>query len=137
MVDIVYIPVTCGGDHWVACAVNFSDRHITVYDLSPSSHSDAAMKGHKRPLCQLLPRLIRHVGIYKARPELGNNLQPFTFEQKTSDVPRQHPGSGDCGVFTCKFIELLGLGCSFDFGSDHGVMLRRKIALDLFVGMLL
>lgn len=137
IVDVVYIPAKVCGAHWVACAVDFDRRHITVYDSSPSVHDEDVMSEAMRPLCTLLPHLMRYGGVYAVRTDLDDSISPFTYTRPLEGVPHQDPESNDSGIFTIKFIEYLGLGRSFDFGPEHGAYFRRKIALDLYVGRLL
>ncbi|KAJ4717007.1 Ulp1 protease family, C-terminal catalytic domain containing protein [Melia azedarach] len=136
-VDMIYIPARVCKDHWGACALNISDRKITVYDSLPSAHSEVEIKEAMQPLCILLPHLLHHGGVYMERTYLEDNTSPFNYIQPLEGIPHQAPESGDCGIFTLKFIEYLGLGRPFDFGPEHDPLFRRKIAVDLFVNELL
>ncbi|KAJ4706605.1 U-box domain-containing 35-like protein [Melia azedarach] len=136
-VDVVYIPVNVLGHHWVACAVNFHQRLITVYDSAPTTHSEDEMRTVIMPLCMLLPHLMRAAEFYSIRTDIPDLDTPFTYIRPLDGVPHQDPGSGDCGVFTCIFIHYLTLGRPFDFGAKDGPFFRRRIAIDVWSGRLL
>lgn len=136
-VDVVYIPVNILGHHWVACAVNFHQRLITVYDSAPTTHSEDEMRTVIMPLCMLLPHLMRAAEFYSIRTDIPDLDTPFTYIRPLDGVPHQDPGSGDCGVFTCIFIHYLTLGRPFDFGAKDGPFFRRRIAVDVWSGRLL
>ncbi|KAJ4706646.1 Phospholipase-like protein [Melia azedarach] len=136
-VDVVYLPLSLGGDHWVACEIHFRRREITVYDSLPSAHGDADIDSAMQPLCIYIPYLLHQTGFYRYRTDVTERLTPFTFIRPRQGIPQQRSDSGDCGIFTCMFIQYLGLGRPFDFGPEDGVHMRTRVAVDLWAGQLL
>ena len=84
------------------------------------------------PLTHILPKWLEYVGFYTDRPELNNNEQ-WKFI-RVQGMPQQEAGSGDCGVFMLMFISYLMLSKKPNFDSSHVSFLRKKIAVDIFLG---
>ncbi|KAJ4712512.1 Phospholipase-like protein [Melia azedarach] len=136
-VDVVYLPVLLGGDHWVACEIHLPRREITIYDSLPSAHGDDDIKTAMQPLCIYIPHLLDQAGFYRYRPNVIHSLEPFTYIRPMQDIPHQRSDSGDCGIFTCMFIQYLGLGLPLSFGAEDSELMRTRVAVDLWAGQLL
>ena len=104
-----------------------------MYDSASLGHSDQEMAEALQPLCELLPHVMRAYGMYDSRSDWSDTGGPFGYVRLTN-VPRQRKGSGDCGIFMCKFIEYVMLGRKWDFNATHAQFFRIKMALDLFEG---
>ncbi|KAJ4717826.1 Ulp1 protease family, C-terminal catalytic domain containing protein [Melia azedarach] len=136
-VDVVYLPITLGGNHWVACEIHLRRRAITVYDSLPSAHGDDVLDTAIQPLCIYIPYLLDQTGFYRYRTDVIQNLEAFTYIRPIEGIPHQRSDSGDCGIFTCMFIQHLGLGLPLCFRPEDSELMRTRVAVDLWAGQLL
>ena len=135
-VDEVYVPICISSSHWVACAIHFHRRTITVYDSCPSAHSEQHLVEVMQPMSELLPYLLDDAGFYNIRTDLKFSKEAFTVVRPTDGIPLQQI-SGDCGVFTCMYIYYLGLNRPLDFSFLDGPFFRMRMAVELWTGHLL
>ncbi|KAJ4712634.1 Phospholipase-like protein [Melia azedarach] len=136
-VDVVYLPITLGGNHWVACEIHLRWRAITVYDSLPSAHGDDVLDTAIQPLCIYIPYLLDQTGFYRYRTDVIQSLEAFTYIRPIEGIPHQRSDSGDCGIFTCMFIQHLGLGLPLCFGPEDSELMQTRVAVDLWAGQLL
>lgn len=125
-----YVYTFMFGDHWVDCEVHLDSWEIYVYNSTSDTHSDSEMSTGLHLLCYLLPHLLDQTSFYEYWIDADIYLDPFTYIWR-EDIHSQTSNSGDCGIFTCMFIQYLGLGISFDFGIEDGPVLRARITCDL------
>ncbi|GAY60487.1 hypothetical protein CUMW_202330 [Citrus unshiu] len=104
-VDMIFIPVNLGGDHWVLARAALRAKRVRIYDSLVTFCND-------KIYLQCQPLKVRIV----------------------KDVPQQESGSGDCGVFMLMFTMHLMFGLKLDFDSSHGHYFRKKIVVDIFTG---
>ncbi|KDO37273.1 hypothetical protein CISIN_1g032006mg [Citrus sinensis] len=131
-VDMIFIPVNLGGDHWVLALADLRARRMRIYDSLVTFREDKTYLRKFKPLQVVFPQWLQDVGFYNIRPEL-QSADPWKV-RIVKDVPQQEPGSGDCGVFMLMFTMYLMFGLKLDFDSSHGHYFRKKIAVDIFPG---
>ncbi|XP_052295904.1 uncharacterized protein LOC127901897 [Citrus sinensis] len=131
-VNMIFIPVNLGGDHWVLARADLRARRMQIYDLLVTFREDKTYLRKFKPLQVVFPQWLQDVGFYNIRSEL-QSTDPWKV-RIVKDVPQQSPGSGDCGVFMLMFTMYLMFGLKFDFDSSHGHYFRKKIAVDIFTG---
>ncbi|XP_024035640.1 putative ubiquitin-like-specific protease 1B [Citrus clementina] len=131
-VDMIFIPVNLGGDHWVLARADLRARRMQIYDSLVTFCEDKTYLRKFKPLQVVFPQWLQDVGFYNIRPELQS--ADSWKVRIVKDVPQQQPGSGDCGVFMLMFTMYLMFGLKLDFDSSHGHYFRKKIAVDIFTG---
>ncbi|KAH9725577.1 ULP PROTEASE domain-containing protein [Citrus sinensis] len=131
-VDMIFIPVNLGGDHWVLARADLRARRMRIYDLLVTFREDKTYLRKFKPLQVVFPQWLQNVGFYNIRSEL-QSADPWKV-RIVKDVPQQSPGSGDCSVFMLMFTMYLMFGLKLDFDSSHGHYFRKKITVDIFTG---
>ena len=118
--------------HWVCGVLDLISWRLTIYDSGVRNFSYDEVSKICAPLTNGLPWLILGTSYYSksGRPQ---RVQPLEFVRvDETSIPQQLPGSGDCGVFTCKFIEYLSCGIPFNFQGDDMIRIRRRMAIELW-----
>ncbi|GJU72337.1 phospholipase-like protein, partial [Tanacetum coccineum] len=134
----VFFPINMDNKHWVAASWNLDDYVLTVYDSleSPENYK------------KIIDLLVIWKDFIKKDLENMNWFENTKRDPKCfkislkylNDMPKQCSGYGtlDCGVMTCKFLEMLTKGKTIDiksFGDNVGLKCqeyRAKIALMLY-----
>ncbi|GKE16999.1 phospholipase-like protein, partial [Tanacetum coccineum] len=133
-----FFPINLDNKHWVAASWNFDDYVLTVYDSleSPSNYS------------KIIDLLKTWKDFIKKDLENMDWLENTKRDSKCfkislrymNNMPKQSSvyGTLDCGVMTCKFIEMLTNGKTIDiksFGDNVGLKCqeyRAKMALMMY-----
>ncbi|ESQ33252.1 hypothetical protein EUTSA_v10005571mg [Eutrema salsugineum] len=114
-VDHLYFAHNIKGRHWIGLHVNLVRQHIDVYDCIISAYSDKEIIEEVKPYARMLPYMLRSIAPPASKKDIV--LKQYTIYRRRSNVP-QNIQSGDCGVYTCKFLECLALGYSFEGIND-------------------
>ena len=124
------MPLNFANEHWVAACVHVKERVLEVFDSCARYCTDEKMKEMTRDLQYLIPRVIQR-SMFGPHPYEST---PLEFRRVTKGVPQQKVGGMACGVFTCRFIELLAsdipLSAIEMFPED---VLRRRMAIELWM----
>ncbi|KFK22528.1 hypothetical protein AALP_AAs62162U000100 [Arabis alpina] len=128
-VDTLYIAHNTNDVHWVGVVVDLVNRNVKVYDSILSGYQDNVVAESCRPYTKMIPKLLKAAAPPEKRK--GMTEAAFQFYRKKSNIP-QHIQSGDCGVYTVKFLECLALGHTMDGICDATVpAIRLKLAADI------
>ncbi|XP_024011312.1 uncharacterized protein LOC18017642 [Eutrema salsugineum] len=129
-VDHLYFAHNINGRHWIALHVNLVRQHIDVYDCIISAYSDKEIIEEVKPYARMLPYMLRSIAPPASKKDIV--LKQYTIYRRRSNVP-QNIQSGDCSVYTCKFLECLALGYSFEGINDKSMpFMRMKLAVEIF-----
>ena len=128
----VFIPINLSKTHWICAQISLTRKQIRTMDLYITLIDQKDFVNMMAPLTHILPKWLEYVGFYIDRPELNNN-EAWKFI-RVQGMPQQEGGSGDCGVFMLMFISYLMLSKKPNFDSSHVSFLRKKIAVDIFLG---
>ena len=133
----MFIPINFDNMHWVCGELDLIGWRLSVYDSGVQNFSDKEVSDFCAGLTQGLPWLLQSSSYYtdSGRPQRVDPLQLIRIEQKA--IPQQLPGSGDCGVFTCKFIEYLSSGRPFNFEGENINFIRQCMGVELWCRKLL
>ncbi|GJV66970.1 phospholipase-like protein [Tanacetum coccineum] len=108
-VDIVYMPINSGGDHWVTGVLNLRWSTIHVIDSLNNPHRKKQLMDHISKWTNVLNVLLEKAGHFER-----TGRQPYNFELVYNDglefASPQQGNSSDCGVVTCWVIESLFMG---------------------------
>ncbi|XP_061432537.1 sentrin-specific protease 1-like isoform X3 [Lethenteron reissneri] len=125
---ILLVPVH-HGTHWCLVVIDICKKRITYFDPLGSSNN-AACRNLLRYLCE-------ESEAKRGRPlasrdwALRGCMAPGLLA-----LPRQS-GSNDCGVFVCQFARSTALGLEPDFGQQHMVYFRWRMAWEILHARLL
>ncbi|VVB00691.1 unnamed protein product [Arabis nemorensis] len=127
-VDILYIPHNIRKAHWVAVVVDLVKKNVKVYDSICSVYSDNYIKEMCKPYAKMILMLLKQV----APPNQRRGMSEQAWNVYMIKTISQNHQSGDCGVYTLKYIECLALGHSFD-GLCYSNMftIRLKLAAEI------
>jgi sentrin-specific protease 1 len=118
--DKVFIPVNHRKVHWGLAVINFIDKRFEYYDSLRWG-----------PPARLLEHLRKYVKDEAATyNKLDYNLDNWV-DHVASDIPIQHRGSGDCGVFMCKFADYLSDGLDLTFSAGDMLYFRRRMLVEI------
>ena len=88
------------GSHWTLVAADLVKEEIRYYDsLAPVSASEEVQEARNSVLCTAATILAQN----------GVTIGPWELQPNTPGLPQQSNGS-DCGVFVCRFAQLLARG---------------------------
>ncbi|GJW35429.1 phospholipase-like protein [Tanacetum coccineum] len=108
-VDIVYMPINSGGDHWVTGVLNLRWSTIHVIDSLNNPHRKKQLMDHISKWTNVLNVLLEKAGHFER-----TGRRPYNFELVYNDglefASPQQGNSSDCGVVTCWVIESLCMG---------------------------
>ncbi|GJR57202.1 phospholipase-like protein [Tanacetum coccineum] len=114
LADLSFFPINMDNKHWVAASWNLDDYVLTVYDSleSPENYK------------KIIDLLVIWKDFIKKDLENMNWFENTKRDPKCfkislkylNDMPKQCSGYGtlDCGVMTCKFLEMLTKGKTID-----------------------
>ncbi|GAY63585.1 hypothetical protein CUMW_226790 [Citrus unshiu] len=69
-VDMMFIPVNLGSDHWVLARANLRAKRVRIYDSLVTFHDEKIYLRKFKPLQVVFPQWLQDVGFYNIRPEL-------------------------------------------------------------------
>ncbi|CAN6992164.1 unnamed protein product, partial [Brassica rapa subsp. trilocularis] len=101
-VDDIYAPVNFKNEHWIAIWISIPKRHIVVWDSIVSHIRPAELDEVMEPFVTMVPYLLVECALSDEQ-KVQYTLEPYTYARQTVGVPQCR--SGDCGVFTLKYIE--------------------------------
>ncbi|GJW54754.1 phospholipase-like protein [Tanacetum coccineum] len=108
-VDIVYMPINSGGNHWVTGVLNLRWSTIHVIDSLNNPHRRKQLIDHISKWTNVLNVLLEKAGHFER-----TGRRPYNFELVYNDglefVSPQQGNNSDCGVVTCWVIENLCKG---------------------------
>ncbi|XP_024013943.1 uncharacterized protein LOC18022358 [Eutrema salsugineum] len=131
-VDVVYVPMNWGSEHWVGLVIDFKTGNIKILDLFISHNDEAAVEQYMAPVCQSMPFILKRY--LDSKLTEGLRTTPYTWSRLEGIY--QNKRSGDCGPCAAKFLEIhaAGLGVE-DMGlitDDDVDRLREKYAMDSY-----
>ncbi|CAN6815422.1 unnamed protein product [Brassica oleracea] len=130
-IDDIYALVNYADTHWIAMWISIPKRHIVVFDSICSSISPKELDVVMEPFLYMVPYLLVECASSDEQ-RAQYSLEPFTYERPTNIPPAR---TGDCGVYTLKYIECHALGIEFskkDFAKANGKTMRDKMVVDIF-----
>ncbi|KAJ4713273.1 Cysteine proteinases superfamily protein [Melia azedarach] len=95
------------------------------------AHGDDVLDTAIQPLCIYIPYLLDQTEFYRYRTDVIQSLEAFTYIRPIEGIPHQQLDSGDYGIFTCMFIQHLGLGLPLCFRAEDSELMRTRVAVDL------
>src|SRR5690606_40915423 len=104
-IDDIYAPVNYKNNNWISMWISIPNRHIVVFDSSLSCIADPELDEVMEPFLHMVSYLLFECSTSEQREEL--TLEPYTYERLTNTPPGK---SGDCGVYSLKYIECHALG---------------------------
>ncbi|EFH48653.1 predicted protein, partial [Arabidopsis lyrata subsp. lyrata] len=126
---ILYLTHNIGKDHWVAVEVNLRRRRIKVFDSIVSCYTDVEIYEACRQFTRMIPALIQVMAHVEERKKLG----ALAFSIYMVKTAPQNFQTGDCGVYSVKFIECLAIGISYEGLCDSAMPgIRLKLAAEVF-----
>ncbi|GJW20308.1 phospholipase-like protein [Tanacetum coccineum] len=134
----VFFPINLGNKHWVAAAWNLDDYVLMVYDSLESPENGEKIVDLLKIWKDFIKKDLENMNWFE-----NTKRDPKCFKislRYMSDVPKQSfvYGTLDCGVMTCKFLEMLTKEKTIDiksFGDNVGLKCqeyRAKMALMLY-----
>ncbi|KAF8051375.1 hypothetical protein N665_1738s0002 [Sinapis alba] len=106
-VDDIYAPVNFKNSHWFAIWILILKRHIVVWDSIVKHISPEELDEVIETFLTMVPYLLVECAS-SDEENIKYTLEPFTYERVKVGVPQCR--SGDCGVYTLKYIECHALG---------------------------
>ncbi|KAF2540487.1 hypothetical protein F2Q68_00031871 [Brassica cretica] len=131
-VDDIYAPVNYKNEHWIAIWVLIPKKHITIWDSIHSHIKHAQLAELIEPFTTMIPYLLVELAPTDEE-RVKYTLEPFTYERVKAGVPVAR--SGDCGVYTLKYIECHALGMSSFppvFSDKNVKTIREKMVTKMF-----
>ncbi|XP_024013614.1 uncharacterized protein LOC112087829 [Eutrema salsugineum] len=131
-VDVVYVPMNLGSEHWVGLVIDFKTGNIKILDSFISHNDEAVVEQYMAPVCQSMPFILKRY--LDSKLTEGLRTTPYTWSRLEGIY--QNKRSGDCGPCAAKFLEMhaAGLGVK-DMGlitDDDVDRLREKYAMDSY-----
>ncbi|EFH70899.1 predicted protein, partial [Arabidopsis lyrata subsp. lyrata] len=128
-IDILYLTHNIGKYHWVTLEVNLAMRRIKVYDSICSCYSDGQIYEACEKFTRMIPALIQVMSPVEERKKLG--AAAFSI-YRVKTAPQNYQ-TGDCSVYSIKFIECLAIGISFEGLCDSAMpCIRLKLVVEVF-----
>ncbi|KAL5559917.1 hypothetical protein UlMin_036128 [Ulmus minor] len=130
-VEMLLVPLNITNTHWVAMVIDIPSWYIYVLDSDPTANTSEKMKTIVEPFVHLVPMILKQSGMFghllKVREEVS-----FQYSRPSEGVPMQVT-SGECGVFTYKFLEMYMMKCKLtQFSDDHCYSVRKRLASEIF-----
>ncbi|KAF8079595.1 hypothetical protein N665_1015s0006 [Sinapis alba] len=115
--------------HWLAIWISIPKRHIVVWDIIVGCIRKAQLDQVMAPFVNMVPYLLVECAA-TVKKRCKYSLEPFTYE--VVNAPQCE--SGDCGLFTLKYIECHALGFPFpgSLNPKNNKAIREKMAVDIF-----
>ncbi|GJV54827.1 phospholipase-like protein, partial [Tanacetum coccineum] len=137
-IPMVFFPINLDNQHWVAASWNLDDYQLFVYDSLECPENYEKMINLLKKWKDFIKKDLESMDWFKKTkrdPECFKILLRYV-----NDMPRQSSmyGTLDCGVMTCKFIEMLTKGKTINaknFGANVAKKcqeFRAKMALMLY-----
>uniref|UniRef100_A0A060TIE9 ARAD1D46002p n=1 Tax=Blastobotrys adeninivorans TaxID=409370 RepID=A0A060TIE9_BLAAD len=121
--DYVFVPINRQNTHWCLAVVNNVDKRFEFYD---------SMGGNGRPALELL-REYMILEADRLEPDAHSAHEKIYNSYDIWDEVRcpQQENGYDCGVFTCKTVEVLARNCLVNFSQKDMPAIRRKMAFEI------
>ncbi|KAK9454325.1 hypothetical protein V1511DRAFT_501700 [Dipodascopsis uninucleata] len=116
--DYIFVPINVHNTHWCVSIINLKNRRFEYYDSLGGGAGDAF--DHLRQYI---------VNESKQQVYDLNDIDYWT-EYVSKDSPMQENGY-DCGVFTCKTIEVLSRNGLFSFSQKDMSIIRRRMIYEI------
>ncbi|XP_024015946.1 uncharacterized protein LOC18025741 [Eutrema salsugineum] len=131
-VDVVYVPMNWGSEHWVGLVIDFKMGNIKILNSFISHNDETAVEQYMVPMCQSMPFILKRY----LDSKLTEGLRTTSYTWSHLEGIYQNKRSGDCGPCAAKFLEMhaAGLGVE-DMGlitDDDVDRLREKYAMDSY-----
>ncbi|KAK9465859.1 hypothetical protein V1512DRAFT_264890 [Lipomyces arxii] len=122
--DYLFVPINVHSTHWCVSVVNFLKKRFEYYDSLGGGPGNAF-------------RYLREYVINEAATQnaMINDVAGWS-EYVSKDSPMQENGY-DCGVFTCKTVEVLARDGPLSFSQRDMPILRRRMAYEILEAKLL
>ncbi|XP_024004956.1 uncharacterized protein LOC18030404 [Eutrema salsugineum] len=131
-VDVVYVPMNWGSEHWVGLVIDFKTGNIKILDSFISHNDEAAVEQYMAPVCQSMPFILKRYLDSKLTEDLRTT--PYTWSRLEGIY--QNKISGDCGSCAAKFLEMHAAGLGVEdmaLITDNDVdRLWKKYAIDSY-----
>lgn len=111
--ELLLVPVNVGNEHWVLLAADLKRKRISCYDSLGGRH--------KKKVGQLRAYLASEL---RARGK-DASLEGWVDEPTVRGIPQQTNGV-DCGVFVCKFADVLSRSQPLQFPAKDMLSRYRK-----------
>lgn len=121
--DRVFVPINRQNTHWCLAVVNNKEKKFEFYD---------SMGGNGRPALELVREymVLETERLYPGQKSAHEqNYEVYEICDNVS-CPRQENGF-DCGVFTCKTVEVLSRDKTLNFTQKDMPNLRRRMAYEI------
>ncbi|KAK2640623.1 hypothetical protein Ddye_028418 [Dipteronia dyeriana] len=118
--------------HWILCDVDLEKRSVCIYD--PLYKTTNIQKRVKQitPLLRLIPAILQASGYFDKRGIAPDGMM-FVVEQS---IPKKLPAqldSDSCGVFTCRYADMLmRRKCFWGWGTKNIPSFREEMALEIY-----
>ncbi|KAK3225466.1 hypothetical protein Dsin_005328 [Dipteronia sinensis] len=134
--SVRYLLVPCAvGDpdgHWILCVVDLEKRTVCIYDSLHCQKKIPTRRKQITPLLRFIPVILQESGYYQQKG-IQPNASMFTVQQS---IPKKLPAQMDndsCGVFICRYTDMLMCHKSFwGWGTKNVPGFREEMALELF-----
>ncbi len=131
-IDYIFIPVNRNNTHWCLAVINLKKKKFEFYD---------SMGGSAGPVFPLLLNyMINETKKQYNQNNLNLNIDFNMYEnwemKDRIKCPKQTNGS-DCGVFTCKFAEVLSSNKKLNFHQSDMKNIRRRMVYEIITKKLL
>ncbi|XP_024006517.1 uncharacterized protein LOC18010499 [Eutrema salsugineum] len=131
-VDVVYVPMNWGSEHWVGLVIDFKTGNIKILDSFISHNDEAAVEQYMAPVCQSMPFILKRY--LDSKLTEGLRTTPYTWSRLEGIY--QNKRSGDCGPCAAKFLEMHAAGLGVEdmalITDDDVDRLREKYAMDSY-----
>ncbi|KAK9463142.1 uncharacterized protein V1516DRAFT_672057 [Lipomyces oligophaga] len=124
MTDYIFVPINVHNTHWCLSMINLKKKRFEFYD-SLAGRPGAAFK------------FLREYIINESQTQ---NVPLKDMDDWTDYIPQDSPvqkNGYDCGVFTCKTVEVLSRDGILSFGQRDMPTLRNRMIYEILQGKLL
>lgn len=121
--DRVFVPINRQNTHWCLAVVNNKEKKFEFYD---------SMGGNGRPALELVREymILETERLYPGQKATHEQTYEAYEICDSVSCPRQENGF-DCGVFTCKTVEVLSRDKTLNFTQKDMPKLRRRMAYEI------
>jgi sentrin-specific protease 1 len=122
-VDKIVFPINLGNSHWVLAVANVRNRRVEWYD---------SMGGVQRRYTNAIKRWVKQDFKDKHPDSPLGRFDTANWGELINPpgTPRQSDGY-NCGVFTATAASYVGADKPFNYSSEHGDYLRKRMALEV------
>ncbi|KAL5546003.1 hypothetical protein UlMin_005690 [Ulmus minor] len=129
--DFLFGPLNITNTHWVAMVIDIPKWYIYIFDSNPLATGPENMKDIVKPFVHLVPKILKQIGLFDHLVKVRDEV-PFQYSQALDKVPIQVT-SGECGVFTYKFLEMYMMKVKLQhFSDDHCFSVRKRLTSKIF-----